>query len=889
MEDIFANLPADPSVFDGTSGFGSAVDFDTDSVFLPDHPSMYTDLPPSSARSNPTPSPNENETPEHDYFSKPSPQLLSAAPTPPPPPPPPPSQPSPSPPPPPPPTQAHPPSQVHSSGPTLPPPQVLPPSQTIPPSQAIQQSRAITAHQALQQSQSHPSSQSSHPSSQPPPPPPTQPHSQAQVRTSQLPPPSQGLSQRQVAQSSGTQSRHSAVSSAALFAQQAREKQSHHHGHSPAASTASQPTLLAHAQPPPPPPTVAQPTGPTMGMHVKQQTATSAVKLSASRSGMDESTSYDSERLALRSAAVAIVADSWRAAAIPFHFVSSVCARLPSRSATNPAAVVEDSGLSPGLTSVSSLTDPSFDVWLLPPPSEGAILDALFSKIVNSEVPSTRLLNYLSHSLLTGIVSQRAVISTCLHWTGSTPGVSEQVLQAFTRFMSRIIPHYRFTFSGSDLTVEIKDFLTAFNMVINCTAKSPSLAPDLVSVLVQERVITLVRACARRIPTFWSRLHTSLEKLDSAPQLPSHLAATALPTQSAMAVAPYLKPLVTRLTYGLAVGITSLDTIAASIGTLSVPAQEAPIPNSLQCTFTIAHHVFGNDVAVALRELLSKREPLHGDLPALVKLERAAKIPGVNGTTHSSVSAKYAFRNNVQACEAIVRFIAERASVPDATEHWSTLWGGKDRLKRIIVNALPQVKTEIMSETGALIVAMAVTCCAAMCLGPALRIRDPNDGVEPRNANEAKLIQQQNEEVEDAVGELTSFAVFILEEAATAEETPSWRSFGLWLLLLMSRTGCLLRACGCDHVRAARVLRAWSGVPTGTPGTHTSHNNSGHKSNVHGNGSNNGTHQPSSSSNASQTEGISMFATSASLAIIDASDVSGCDETIQALCDDLVQ
>lgn len=572
----------------------------------------------------------------------------------------------------------------------------------------------------------------------------------------------------------------------------------------------------------------------------------------------------------------------------------------------------------------------SEDVWLLPPASEGAILDALFSKIVNSEAASTRLLDYLSYTLVTGIVSQRAMIATCLQWIETTPSISEQVLQAFTKLVTRILPHYRFTnLAHPQINTEIQQFLTIFIVVVKCTANNPLLAPSLVTVLVQERVVALVRACARRVPSVWMRLHNALDQLDVAPPSANSTVASALPVQSALSVAPYLKPLVARLKQGLAVGITTFESIAASIGSIAIPtAQDPSISKSLQSTFTLTVQFFGNDVASALGDLLRKQEGPYGDFQALVDLERAASkraaglIGGGGGGSYShghhhhssssssssssaSSSSKHVFRNNVQACEAIVRFVSERFSAPGAMEKWSALWGGRDRLKRTIVNALPQVKNEITSETGALVVAMAIVCCAAMCLGPSLRIRDPNDGVEPRSPAEMLTLQQHNEQVEDTVGELTSFAVFILEEAAVAEEVPLWRSFGLWLLLLMSRAGSMLRACGCDHVRAARVLHAWGGVPTGTPGSHASH---GSSSNAHkhstaavaaasggpggtgGSGHHGHSHQPSSSSAAAAlSEGVSMFATSASLAIIDVSDVSGSNETIQALCDDLVQ
>lgn len=446
-----------------------------------------------------------------------------------------------------------------------------------------------------------------------------------------------------------------------------------------------------------------------------------------------------------------------------------------------------------------------------------------------------------------------------------------------TKFLMRVIPFYQFTLSEhADISGEIKEFLTAFVMVVKCTAKTPALASDLATVLMQERVVTLVRACARRIPTIWPQLRFALSQLDVVPPVEGG-SAPAITTHSAVTTAPHLKPLISKLTHGLAFGITSLDTIARSIGASPIAATDAPLSAALQSVFSVASHVFGLEIASALRDIWSHRESLTGDIPMFASLEKAVKfsnLPG-NGSNASSSAQKYAFKNNVQACEAIVRFVAERASVRGASEKWQTLWGGRDRLKRIVVNCLPQIKNDIKCEASALFIALSLVCCGVMCLGPALRVRDANDGIEPRDAAEAALLTSQSEAVEDCVGELTSYAVFILEEAAVAEEIPLWRSFGLWILLLMSRAGCLLRACSCEHVRAARVLRAWGGMPTGTPGSHATHGG--------------GQKQHPSSSTGVQTEGVSMFAGNAALAIIDVSDVAGSDDTIRALCDDLVQ
>lgn len=600
----------------------------------------------------------------------------------------------------------------------------------------------------------------------------------------------------------------------------------------------------------------------------------------------------DSERAQLRPLALNVVSDSWRASRNPADFVSSVRKRLPNSSGgSGGGGVVEDSSNQPAVSLTSGVKQEAkegkdSDVsWQLPLSSEGAVLDALFIHLVKGEATSTRLLSYLSYSLLTGIVSQRSVISTCLKWVNATPNISERVMRSLARFMATVLPHYIFAFAEDDLTPEVKEFLGMFTMILKYTARSPSLASDLVRVLNHDRIVALVRACARRIPSVWPQLDAAIAELENPTQTSVENQNSFAP-QSAFSVAPELKELVPRLKRGLCVGITSLESIASSIGNLGVPPSDASLPVAIQTAFAVTLQVFGNEVAAALRDLWSQREGQGGDLPLLGALERATKATTNPNQSHSS-TPKYSFKNKVQACEAIVRFLAERSSVPGASEKWKGLWGGKERLKRIIRDAIPQVKNDIRSEAGALIVSMSVTCCAAMCLGPSLRIDDPNDGVDVLDAAEASQQESQNEEVEETMGELISFAVGSLEEAATAEETPLWRSFGLWLLLLMSRSGSMLRASGCEHARAARVLRAWAGMPTGTPGSHTAHGSSSHK---HSSQSGS-THQQSQASNYpwSMTEGVSMFAASSSLAIIDVSDVSGSNDTIKALCDDLVQ
>lgn len=594
-------------------------------------------------------------------------------------------------------------------------------------------------------------------------------------------------------------------------------------------------------------------------------------------------TPLEAERRRQRPLATAVVTESWQTSRHPADFVAAVRTRLCGTANGTGGSIVEESSAPPS-AKIEPKEENSKVCWKLPEASEGALLDALFLKLVKGSATSSRLMSYLSYSLVTGIVSQRAVVATCLKWVKATLDISDRVLQSFAKLMVQIIPHYRFSFDDTDLTQEVREFLGAFTMVLTCTANHPPLAPELVSVLRHDRVVALVRACARRVPSSWQQIDAAVDALESPgnarnDQLYQHTFAP----RSAYVVAPELRRLVLRLKRGLAVGITPLETIAKSIESHN---EKASMTQALQKAFRVALAVFGTDCGKSLRHLWSQKEGEGGDYVLLTTLEKSART-SPNQPSQSSAS-KYSFKDKVVASEAIVRFLGECACLPGFSEKWKADLGGKERLKRMIRDAIPQVKNEIRSEVGALVVSMAVTCCAVICLGPALRMHDANDGVDLADPVAVSTQEAHNEEVEEVMGELVGFAVGSLEDAAMAEEIPPWRSFGLWLLLLMSRAGSLLRASGCEHARAARVLRAWGGMPTGTPGPHTAHGNN-QKHPGQGGGSGHHHHQHQSSSSYGQTEGVTMFASSASLAIIDVSDVSGSDETIRALCDDLVQ
>lgn len=587
-------------------------------------------------------------------------------------------------------------------------------------------------------------------------------------------------------------------------------------------------------------------------------------------------------RTRLAPLAVAVISESWHSNRHPAEFVSVVRKRLPR---AGRGAVLEGLSNRPDLDpgpadqNVFQADDASGDsFWRLPPSSEEAILDALFSLLVKGETVSTRLLSYLQYSLITGLVSQRIVLSSCLKWVQSTPSISTHVVESLIRLMASIIPHYRFSFTEVDLTTEIKAFLTMFLLIIKCTARWPSLSSDLAQVLNHDRLLVLIRACARRIPSYWSEMNAAVTALES----PSETALRAEPSfspRSAFSVTPELRVVIPRLRHGLRSGSRSLESIATSIGNLGVTTPIDSLPGAIQLAFAVILHVLGTDVASTLRDLWSRKEKARGDLPVLIALERAAEKPG-SGDDGQSAAVKYTFKDKVEACEAVVQFLADKSSVVGASDTWKKLWGGTERIKRIIRDAIPQVKKEIKSETGALVVSMSVICCAAMCLGPALQICDPNDG-EKWNESQQEV---HSEIAEETTGELIAFAIESLEEAASCEHAPAWRLFGMWLLLLMSRAGGTLRASGCEHLRAVRVLRAWGGMPVGTPGFHETgrrnHASVGERGELHANNE--------MRKRSSMNEVVATFAASSMLAIVDSSDVSGSDETIMALCDDLV-
>jgi hypothetical protein len=542
-------------------------------------------------------------------------------------------------------------------------------------------------------------------------------------------------------------------------------------------------------------------------------------------------------RRALREPATKVVATAWRNTASPAAFVASAREEL---SADRISSIIGDG--EPEAVTAKAQPKPRKRQrkhplqWQLGPAAEGALLDALLARITAGEAASTRLLNYVRHALVSGLVTQRAVLDACVT---PRPNIADRVAHALARLLADMLPHFSFTTDDSLLAIEADQFLAAFTLILTCGAASPAFLPVVATLLSSDRVVAIVRASARRNANCWVPINTALARIEaSSPNLiaqplapvsasgPETLAAQdgraldlasgpPFPTPQSGFISAYdLRTGIHRLRTGLGSGITSIQAIAArtipgSPDKAGLVEPGSQVHLALHGACNVAASVFGSDVAKALRALWIQREQRGSDVIVLNVIE-------LHAFTHSSSGPanRYSFRDRIRACEAIVRYLVECSSVPGAVDQWLQAWGGTERLLRLLRDALPQVKLALRSEFSSLIVATAVIGSAAMCLGPALRIQDANDGSVELNSEAAAQQVQMFEQVEDLISELSGFAVGCLEEAAVAEETPLWRSLGVWLLLLASRCGCMLRASNCEHTRAANVLRAWSGSPS---------------------------------------------------------------------------
>lgn len=578
----------------------------------------------------------------------------------------------------------------------------------------------------------------------------------------------------------------------------------------------------------------------------------------------------EAARRRLRPAADALIARCWKGAYSAPAFVSA--ARMSLRAEPSPSALPakveataaaaafslqagkpdapsgagkkrlrEPDGSSPGAKRLRP-SGPAFGGWTLSAGAEAALLDALVARVTCGELSSARVLGYVRYALVSGLVRARAALGALVK-AGAAAGERTQV--SLAELAGELLPHYHFEGKADALTAECADYLGAVALVLRVAKETAGAVPVAARLLGSARVICLARAASRRTPAHWVAVEAAISKLVGADGPPS--------------LANGLR----KLSGGLAAGGSNFAAVAAAAGKAELPDASGTLTAAVPFALGVLRQIFGNRVGTALQEIWAKGPSPRGDLPLLLDLARTA-----------SANPPLLLRDVVRACEATVRFLAERSAHAEWAGAWSAAWGGRKRLTKLLTDALPQVRSELRSEASSMLVALAVAGATAMALGPALRLDEA--GGRAADAADAARREAADSEIAEAVGDFAGFAVGTMEAGAVAEEMPPWRSLGLWTLLFASRCGALLSAAGCEHVRAARVLRAWAGAPTGTPGAH---NGSAHKSAPAA--------RPTAAMVAAQAaEVIAVFATPAAWAIVDAADCGGDDATLWALCED---
>lgn len=607
-----------------------------------------------------------------------------------------------------------------------------------------------------------------------------------------------------------------------------------------------------------------------------------------------------------------LVSTAWRSSLSPFAFVASARAEL-------------------------SLAAGDAMQWQLEPEMEAALLEALLSRISAGLAASTRLIGYLRHSLIAGLFSQRAVLRACV---SAFPNMTDRVSHAISSLLAEMLPYFTFSDSPSRLDADADQYLNGLLLILKCAKSSTSLAATATSFLLCDRVITTTRTCVRRHPSKWESIQRGLSELESSEVLQSNANCQQMSgsTRSTSMLCS-LHTGIKRLRQGLCAGAESLQSICCSMKGVEIAEVGCQINVALESALAVIGRVFGPDVFKAFRLLWVQHEPPGGDVQLLTFIEqRSVPSSAVDSFT------RYTVKDKVRICQAIVRYLATCAAVPGSVDNWRQKWGGIHRLSRMLRDSLPQIKLSVRSEFSSLMVATAVVVSAAICLGPALQLDDSNIGSDSECLDNLAKRMVHDDTVGSAMMELSGFAMGSLEEAAVADEPPPWRSFGVWILLLASHCGCMLRAGFCDPVRVSSILQAWGGsasiassshplqgysgglsyssqvgrVPNvqnlsgssanvggsqsakaaagsvgapqalNAPGNSTSAS-SGGTQNVHMGGHGSGHHPSSSSPALASSEGVAAFAALTTYAVIDASDTCGDDRTLRVFNSDLMR
>lgn len=467
--------------------------------------------------------------------------------------------------------------------------------------------------------------------------------------------------------------------------------------------------------------------------------------------------------------------------------------------------------------------------WKLEREAEAAILETLMSRLTAEEGASTRVVSYLRHSVMAGLVSQNELLAAIVRKTSPSlfPGqteptkLSSKIRLALAQLTYQLVPHYSFSKRGEALTEECTQYLAGIALILS-----------LPSVHLSDRMLTLARAVRRRNKKAFEVVAAKVKEVEERPG----------------ALSQSMRSAIRRLRRGLSASVTPLESIAASGSSLRTLERGKQINNVItESLVPITTHVLGADIANSLAALWAHKEPRGGDLSLLTNVELAA-------VASSAVppASRYVFHDRIRACEAIIHHLYDRASNESASQGY---WASNERLKRLLRDSLPQVRKSLKTEFSCLMVAAAVIGAVAICIGPPMASVNSMHKMQQQHKVAVFTYADKKEaEMSDILTELCDFAVSSLEEAAESEDAPAWRGFGVWLLLLASRCGNLLQLGKCDHVRAANVLRGWSRM-----------------------------------SGPKLMTAVGNMAASVSLSITDASDKDGSDETLYSICKDLVQ
>ncbi|KAA8493822.1 hypothetical protein FVE85_4959 [Porphyridium purpureum] len=500
----------------------------------------------------------------------------------------------------------------------------------------------------------------------------------------------------------------------------------------------------------------------------------------------------------------------------------------------------------------------------LRPSVEYALVQAIVFRIGLSSAPSPRLSMYLREVVVLRIVRPFTVVRAIVLALQEKQGdVSAAARDALFRFLSTLIPWYNIS-SYDDpqrFVEECSFYLQAVLLILGTfdavwfTPLKPGASVNpreivraacmasatFLKSLMDERIISLTRACARRCPELWDEVEECCNRIIDVTTVFINSAGKTPPASIAaeLTVAKQWQAICSRIRDGLSAAVMipfQQKAIRDKAGKLTLVA-------IMEWMLSKTTPVLGKEVVSAMREFLVSKESVNGDLNALRAIEHAASTlyldalktsneAAANGADGASVVAggaagggsdapvtsaggakggeKFSFKEQFRMCERMVRQLSEAIVVDEAqAEQHLAEWGGRERVNRLLFNVLPQVKNQLRSTYSCLILATVVVTITATAAGTHL--------VSTGIAQSTAAPLSPGDEVAELTDRFGSFAVELLKEAAFGDDILPSRSFGLFLMRLACRAGGLLRLCKCNYALAVRILRAWDVINGGKP------------------------------------------------------------------------